>query len=132
VDWVRTVVWRYNQQGAAGLRDARHRNPGRRPLLASEQEAALEQALEGPSSDGGRWTGPKVAAWISERIGRPVGPQRGWVYLQRLQYSAKVPRPQHALADPQAQADFIKKTAGAAGGDPAGPSGGGGRALGDG
>lgn len=67
------LVWRYNTRGAAGLRDERHQNPGHPPLLHPEQEAELEQALEGPAPDGGLWTSPKVAAWISERTGRPVG-----------------------------------------------------------
>jgi transposase len=108
VAWVRTLVWRYNTRGAVGLVDTRHQNPGHRPLLTPEQETELEQALEGPAPDGGLWTSPKVAAWISARSGRPVGKQRGWVYLQRLQHPPKVPRSQHARANPQDQEAFKK------------------------
>jgi len=39
------------------------------------------------------WTGPKVAAWMSELLGRPVSAQRGgstW-----LRYRLRSPRPQH-------------------------------------
>jgi transposase len=109
VGWVRQLVGRYNQHGPAGLGDERHHNPGRPPVLSPEQEAALEQALDGLAPDGGQWTGPKVAAWISAQIGRPVRPQLGWDYCQRLQFRLKVPRPHHALADAQAQEDFVKK-----------------------
>jgi hypothetical protein len=63
VDRVRMLAWRYNQQGADGLRDARHRNQGRPPLLTPEQAVALEQALEVPPPAGGQWAGPKVALW---------------------------------------------------------------------
>ena len=34
--------------------------------------------------------------------------QRGWDYLQRLQYSPQAPRPRHILADPEAQTAFKK------------------------
>jgi hypothetical protein len=37
--------------------------------------------------------------------------QRGWDYLQRLKHSRQAPRPQHALADPEQQAEFKKTSA---------------------
>ncbi len=110
VQWIRRFVHRYNAQGGEGLRDQRHANPGHAPLLNPDLHQQLDQALDQPPADGGLWSGPKVAAWISERIGRRVGKQRGWEYLQRLQRRPKVPRPRHILADPQEQEDFIKKT----------------------
>jgi transposase len=110
VAWVRQVVHRYNAQGAEGLRDERHTNPGRRALLTHEQEEELDQALDHAAPDGGLWTSPKVAQWISARIGRRVGKQRGWAYLQRLHRRPKVPRPRHILADATEQEPFIKKT----------------------
>ena len=54
--WVRTIIKRYNQAGAEGLKDQRHENPGNPRLLSPAQEA------EGLSL----WTGPKVAAWMSD------------------------------------------------------------------
>ena len=110
VQWVRRLVHRYNAHGADGLHDQRHSNPGHRPLLHPTLQAERDQAWDQPPTDGGLWTGPKVAAWISVRIGRPVGTQRGWEYLQRLQRRPKVPRPRHVLADPQEHVDFIQKT----------------------
>src|SRR5579884_4044781 len=31
---------------------------------------------------------PKVAAWMQDRLGRPVDPRRGWDYLQRVGYNS--------------------------------------------
>lgn len=59
-----------------------------------------------------------MAAWISERIGRPVAYALGYSYLQRLKHSQQLPRPQHVHADPAAQEPFKKgNTTRAAGGD---------------
>ena len=67
--WVRTVARRYNADGAAGIGDRRHANRGGPRLLTPEQEAALDQALEGAAPGGGRWTAAKVADWMSSRSG---------------------------------------------------------------
>jgi len=112
--WVRTVIGRWNAQGEAGIRDRRHEIDVSRPLLSPEQQEELATALQGSPADGGLWSGPKVAQWMQQRLGRPVAPQRGWDYLQRLRYSSRVPRPQHAKADEASQQEF-KKTAGASG-----------------
>jgi transposase len=103
-NWVRTVAQRDNQHGPAGLGDRRHRNPGAAGLLSAAQRAELAQALDRPPSDGGRWTGPNVAAWRATVLGRHVHPQRGWELLRHLGWTPKVPRPRHAKADPRAQA----------------------------
>jgi Winged helix-turn helix len=75
--------------------------------LSSKQE--LDHALDQLPADGGLWSGPKVAAWMAERLGRPVDPRRGWDYLQRLGRSTRVPRPQHEESD-QATQQAFKKT----------------------
>ena len=108
VNWIRTLARRYNQFGAAGLEDRRHRNPGATGLLSAAQRAALAAALEQPPPDGGIWTGPKAAAWMAAKLGRRVHPQRGWETLRRLGWTSKVPRPRHAKADPTAQMAFKK------------------------
>jgi transposase len=64
---------------------------------AAEQMRALESLA-----------GRLVAAWMSERLGRPVGVQRGWDYLQRLGQSPQMPRQRHVHADPAAQERFKK------------------------
>ena len=111
--WVRTVIGRWNAQGEAGIRDRRHEINVSCPLLSPELQEELAKALQAPPADGGLWSGPKVAQWMQQRLGRSVAPQRGWDDLQRLRYSSRVPRPQHAKADEAVQEEF-KKTAGPA------------------
>src|SRR5215467_2168167 len=106
--WVRTVIGRWNAQGEAGIRDRRHEINVSRPLLSSQQQEELAAALQAPPADGGLWSGPKVAQWMQQRLGRPVAPQRGWEYFKRLGYSSRVPRPQHAKADKATQQAFKK------------------------
>lgn len=106
--WVGLLASRYNRAGPAAVEDQRHHNRGATPLLTAEQETALATALEGPAPDGGLWSGPKVAAWMSTQLGRAVRPQRGWDYLRRCGYTPHRPRPHHAQADAAAQAAFPK------------------------
>jgi transposase len=112
--WIREVVKHYNAAGAPALADQRHRNTGAVPLLDAAGRQALDDALQKPPPDGGLWTGRKVAQWIAEHLGRSPGaipPKRGWVYLRRLDYTPRVPRPRHAkAADPAAQAAFQKRS----------------------
>jgi transposase len=108
--WIRTVARRYNADGAAGIGDRRHANRGGPRLLTPEQEAALDQALEGAAPGGGRWTAAKVADWMSQQLGRPVGAATGWRVLRRLDWRRYRPRPQHAKADTAAQAAFRQTT----------------------
>jgi len=106
--WVRTIVGRYNRQGDQGISNHRLTLPGAKPLLTQEQQRELDEALQERPDDDGLWSGPKVALWIQDKIGRPVDSRRGWDYLLRLGYSTRVPRPQHAEADPEAQQAFKK------------------------
>jgi len=104
--WLGEIVRRYNAQGLDGLADRRRKNAGAKALLGEEGEAELRDALAGAPADGGRWSGPKVAAWMTARLGRTVRPQRGWDYLKRLGHSPQVPRPRHAkAASPEEQAE---------------------------
>ena len=106
--WVRTLVQRWNKAGEQGIRDQRLTLPGAPCLLTVEQQKELDQALDQPPADGGLWSGPKVAAWMQERLGRPVDPRRSWDYLQRLSRSTRVPRPQHEESDEATQQAFKK------------------------
>lgn len=126
--WVRTIVGRYNREGKQAISNHRLTLPGARPLLSQEQQQALEEALQKPPADGGLWSGPKVAQWMQEQLGRAVDARRGWDYLQRLGYSSRVPRPKHSEADQEAQEAF-KKTARGGSAAPRGVSGGEGRTV---
>lgn len=104
--WVRKLVRRYNEGGPETLKDQRHHNPGQPRLLRAEQETELQRLLGTKPKDGGLWSGPKVAQWIREQLGRHVADARGWEVLRRLGYRPLRPRRRHAKADPQAQEDF--------------------------
>jgi transposase len=107
-DWVRTIIRRDNAAGPVGIVDGRHANPGTTPLLTQELREALRTALRGPSPDGGLWTARKVATWMAERLGRPVGEVRGWEAMRALGFTPQRPRPRATAADPVAQAAFKK------------------------
>lgn len=107
-DWVRTIVHRYNATGPAGVADRRRTNPGQRPLLTPELRAELHQALTADPPDGGLWTSPKVAAWMTPRLGRPVSKQRAWEAMRSLGFSLHQPRTHATMADPAAQEAFKK------------------------
>lgn len=94
-NWIRIVARRYNQQGPAVLADQRQHNRGGAALLTGSQQECLSHLLLTPPADGSLWTGPKVACWMSQQLGRRVHPQRGWEYLKRLGFSPQLPRHRH-------------------------------------
>ncbi len=107
-DWVRTIVHRYMELGPDGLKDRRRNNPGGKPLVSAAVRAELQTRLVDPPDDGGLWTGPKVAVWLSQRLGRPVAPQRAWEVLRAIGFTVQRPRPTAVQADPVAQEGFKK------------------------
>src|SRR5215217_2589708 len=64
--------------------------------------------MAGSPDDGGLWSGPKVAAWMAQRLGlERVHPQRGWEALKRIGWSIQAPRPRHPrAATPERRAAF--------------------------
>jgi transposase len=107
-DWVRTIVHRYNAGGPAAMADRRQHSAGHPPLLTSALRADLQAALAEPPPDGDLWTGPKVAAWMTDHLDRPVGPQRGWEAMRAVGFTTQRPRPRATKADSVAQATFKK------------------------
>lgn len=110
--WIGQIAKRYNEQGPEGMVNRRRTTSWRAPrMLSAEQQEELRQALTGPTPTGvKRWTARAVADWMAVKLGRPVAVQRGWDYLQRLKHSQQVPRPRHALADAEQQAEFKKRS----------------------
>jgi len=108
VPWIHALVKRYNGQGEAGLGDQRHHNPGGKCSLDAGQQARLRKLLTEAVAAGERWTGRRVAAWMSEQLQRPVGIQRGCEMLRRLGFSPQLPRPKHQQADVAEQTRFKK------------------------
>ena len=106
--WIYQLINRYNQQGEKGLGDLRASNRGKEPLLNDIQQAQLHQVLTNPAPDGGLWNGRKVAEWMSQITGKKVSRMRGWEYLKQMEYSLKVPRPEHQEISLQEQQDWKK------------------------
>lgn len=106
-NWVREIIRRFNASGPEAVVDQRtaHRG-GNPPLLTPALRADLADALDGPAPDGGVWTCGKVAAWMADRLGRPVAEARGWEALRSLGFTLQRPRPQATTADPEAQTAF--------------------------
>ena len=112
VRWIEKLIHRWNADGIAGLGDRRRGNAGREPVLDAAGRATLAALLEGAPAEGGLWSGRKVAAWMSEQLGRPVDAKLGLVYLHRLGFSLQRPRPKHARsATPEERAAFKKNSA---------------------
>ena len=110
-DWVRQLVRRYNKLGLKGLGD-RRRDNGKVALLTLEMMHELHDAVVNSTpAAGGLWTGPKVAQWMSAKLGRPISPQLAWAYLQRLGLSKQTPRPRHTSASAEEQERFKKNSA---------------------
>src|SRR5215469_7090523 len=108
--WIGQIARRYNEQGPAGMQNRQHTTSWRpAPMLSVDLQEELRQTIAGPApSYSKRWTARMVAAWMSQKLGRPICVQRGWDYLQRLKHSLQLPWPQHALADLNEQATFKK------------------------
>jgi transposase len=87
--WIYELVWGYNRVGPQTLGDKRHEHPGAEPLLNESQRMLLWQTLQSPPMDGTQWNGTKVAAWMSQQLGRPVSRQRGWEYLKAMNSRSK-------------------------------------------
>ncbi len=109
--YAQRIIRNYNQDGFIGVgvkpRKREKHSGGKVALLSPEQFSQLTQALESKPSDGGLWTGVKVARWIEQETGKEqVWNQRGWDYLKKCSYSWQRPRRKHSQGDTLAQAEF--------------------------
>ena len=106
--WIYQLMNRYNQQGEKGLGDLRSYNRGKEPLLNDVQQAQLHQVLTFSAPDVRLWNGRKVAEWMSEITGQKVSRMRGWEDLKQMEYTLKVPRPEHQEISRQEQIEWKK------------------------
>ena len=110
--WIGQIAKRYNAEGADGMRNRQYTHSHRgQPLLSPALLAELAEAVRGPAPEGDEWLGRTVAAWIAEKLGRPVHVQLGWVYLVKLAGKRRKPRPRHVQADPAQQDAFKTRSA---------------------
>ena len=84
--WVARIIHRYNAQGPAALGDKRHQNTGHPGILSDAVRAELAEVLSAPPVTGGRWTGPAVAAWLEDRLGRKIYVQRAYEWAAQVGY----------------------------------------------
>lgn len=91
--WVTTLARRYNRDGATAVVRKQSAKPSHRATVDAALGRELDKALRSEAPDGGLWTGPKVAAWITARSGRAVHVTTGWRTLKRLGFSLQTPRP---------------------------------------
>jgi transposase len=107
--WVTTPARRYNRDGAAAVSRKKSAGPSHHAKLDAALGKELDKTLRAPAPDGGLWTGPKVAAWITERSGQAVHASTGRRALKRLGFSLQTPRPaKRHRASAEEQAEFKK------------------------
>lgn len=76
--WIGQIAKRYNTHGPAGMQNRRHTTSYRPPpALAPVPQEEQRQVLAEAARRDEHWTGQDVAAWMAERLGRPVAYQRG-------------------------------------------------------
>ena len=70
---IKEIIKKYNDLGEKGVKNLKNKNREHRgakqPLLTEEDLKKLSQELESRPSDGGIWTGPKVARWMESEKG---------------------------------------------------------------
>src|SRR5215216_5504717 len=109
--WIEQLLARYNAHGPEALGDLRRHNGGVPSVLRPALLARLPERLATPPSDGGLWTGPKVAAWMAGELGlAEVLPQRGWEALKAIGWSGQKPRPRHPHAATPEERETFKKS----------------------
>jgi transposase len=108
--WITALTCRYNREGAPAVRHQHATRPSHRAAVDAKLGKELDKALRTPAPDGGLWTGPKVAAWITDKTGQEVHQTTGWRAMRRLGFSLQVPRPANKRrASIEAQAEFKKR-----------------------
>ena len=114
--WVQKIAGRFNKEGAQAVTANERPHPrGLKPLLTPDQQQQLSEALVlavPENLGGGLWNGRKVALWILQKTGKETWPQQGCVYLHRLGFSLKVPRPRHPRAASEEEAKEWEKKSG--------------------
>ena len=100
-------VYRFNEQGLAGLEDGRGRQPT--SPLTSEQEEAIRRRIDaGPTAQDGICSlrGADIRRFLQQEFGLLRSLAGVYHLLHRLGYSYLRPRPRHRKADPEAVEAF--------------------------
>ena len=109
--WIEQLVARYNAEGPESHGDLRRRNGTSATILKPELLDKLRVRLQEPPSDGGKWTSPKIAAWMTKELDlEKVCPRRGWEALKALGWSIQAPRPKNPKSATPEEAAAFKKS----------------------
>lgn len=108
--WITALARRYNREGASAVVHQHATRPSHRAKVDAKLGKELDKALRTPAPDGGLWTAPKVAAWITDKTGQEVHQTTGWRAMRRLGFSLQVPRPANKRrASAEEQLEFKKR-----------------------
>src|SRR5207248_6301989 len=108
--WITSLARRYNRDGAAAIARQKSTRPSHRAKVDQRLGKELDKALRSGAPDGGLWTAPKVAAWITDKSGQAVHQTTAWRAMRRLGFSFQVPRPTNKRrATLEEQAEFKKR-----------------------
>src|SRR6201992_2429610 len=91
--WITGLARRYNRDGAAAIVRKRSTQPRHRAKVDHRLAKELDKALRTSAPDGGLWTAPKVAAWITDKSGHEVHPSTAWRAMRRAGFHPPAPRP---------------------------------------
>jgi hypothetical protein len=103
---VEQLATRYNARGPEALGDQRRHNGRATSVLTEAELAALAEQLRALLEDGGRWTGAKVALWMTAQLGveriylghKQACARRGWKTLKQVHWSIQAPRSSNGLS----------------------------------
>jgi len=78
--WIGQIAKRYHEHGPAGMQNRRPTTSYRPPPVLAP---ALQEELRGVLATAAaardeHWTGHDVAAWMAQRLGRPLSSRLGW------------------------------------------------------
>jgi transposase len=108
--WITGLARRYNREGTSAVARKQSTTPSHRAKVDHKLGRELDKALRAVAPDGGLWTAPKVAAWITARSGQEVHPSTAWRAMRRLGFSLQVPRPRNTRrASVEEQLEFQKR-----------------------
>jgi len=91
--WITSLARRYSRDGAAAIARQKSTKPSHRAKVDTKLGKELDKALRTRAPDGGLWTAPKVATWITEKTRQEVHQTTAWRAMRRLGFSLQVPRP---------------------------------------
>lgn len=103
-------VYRFNEEGLAGLEDQRGRQPTS-PLTPEQEEAIRRRIDAGPTAEDGVCSlrGADIRRFLQQEFGLLRSLAGVYHLLHRLGYSYLRPRPRHRKADPEAVEAFRRE-----------------------